>query len=109
MAKIFSVLFQVSSLDQKLDSLVTEGGRNISVGERQLFCMARALLRQVRVVILDEATGSLDNATDRHIQKCLREAFADCTVMIIAHRLENVLGLDKILHMKQGKVDRYLF
>lgn len=56
-------------------------------------------------MVLDEATGSLDNATDRHIQKCLREAFVDCTVMIIAHRLENVLGLDKILHMKQGKVD----
>lgn len=55
-------------------------------------------------MILDEATGSLDNATDRHIQKCLREAFVDCTVMIIAHRLENVLGLDKILHINQGKV-----
>ncbi|VDK77147.1 unnamed protein product [Litomosoides sigmodontis] len=97
----------VSALDQKLDSPVTEGGRNMSVGERQLFCMARALLKQVRIVVLDEATGSLDNATDRCIQECLREAFADCTVMMIVHRLENVFDLDKILYMKEGKVLEY--
>ncbi|VDM49462.1 unnamed protein product [Toxocara canis] len=94
----------VSSLENKLDSNVTEGGRNLSVGERQLMCMARAILRQVRIVVLDEATGSLDVSMDRLVQKCLSEALSDCTVLMIAHRFENVLAMNKLLYMSQAKV-----
>lgn len=71
-------------------------------------CEIINIFRRVRIVVLDEATGSLDNATDRLIQKCMQEAFADCTVIMIAHRLENVLGMDKILYMKQGKVCTFI-
>uniref|UniRef100_A0A0M3HIY6 ABC transporter domain-containing protein n=1 Tax=Ascaris lumbricoides TaxID=6252 RepID=A0A0M3HIY6_ASCLU len=94
----------VSSLENKLEATVTEGGRNLSVGERQLMCMARAILRRVRIVVLDEATGSLDVSMDRFVQKCLKEALADCTVFMIAHRLENVLSMNKLLYMNQAKV-----
>lgn len=60
--------------------------------------------RRVRIVILDEATANLDSVTDHLVQKCLHEAFSECTVLLIAHRLENVLGMEKILFMEQGKV-----
>uniref|UniRef100_F1KQ57 Multidrug resistance-associated protein 5 n=1 Tax=Ascaris suum TaxID=6253 RepID=F1KQ57_ASCSU len=97
----------VSSLENKLEATVTEGGRNLSVGERQLMCMARAILRRVRIVVLDEATGSLDVSMDRLVQKCLKEALADCTVFMIAHRLENVLSMNKLLYMNQAKLIEY--
>ncbi|VDK25256.1 unnamed protein product [Anisakis simplex] len=98
----------ISSLDNKLESNVTEGGRNLSVGERQLLCMARAILRKVRIVVLDEATGSLDNNMDRLLQKCLTEALADCTALIIAHRIESILNMDKLLYMSQAKLNNEL-
>ncbi|TKR81617.1 hypothetical protein L596_015460 [Steinernema carpocapsae] len=94
----------VAGLDGKLDYVIGEGGRNLSVGERQLMCMTRALLTEVKIVVLDEATASLDVATDRLIQKCLKEAFENCTVLLIAHRLENVMGMDKIIFMNHGKM-----
>ncbi|VDD93650.1 unnamed protein product [Enterobius vermicularis] len=97
----------VMALDRKMDSAVEEGGRNFSVGERQLLCMARAILRKAKIVILDEATSSLDSSLDKKIQDCLSEALADSTVILIAHRLENVLRLDKILYMDQAKVLEY--
>lgn len=62
------------------------------------------LSRRVRIVVLDEATGSLDVSMDRLVQKCLKEALADCTVFMIAHRLENVLSMNKLLYMNQAKV-----
>ena len=94
----------ISSLPQQLESEIISSSSGFSVGEKQLFHLARVLLRKSKIIVFDEATGKVDETTDEIIQRVIRDVFRDCTVITIAHRLSTILDCDRIMVLDRGAI-----
>ena len=97
----------VANLENGLDTVTAEYGRNFSLGQRQLLCLARCLLSRSQILLLDEATSHVDYETDSIIQSTIRESFKDCTILAIAHRVQTIIDSDRILVIEDGQVAEY--
>ncbi|KAF8513392.1 hypothetical protein JB92DRAFT_3116459 [Gautieria morchelliformis] len=103
-AGLFSLQESKNASKITLDTPISSGGRNLSVGQRQILALARAIVRRSKLLILDEATSAIDYATDMIIQTALREALSDVTVITVAHRLQTIMDADKIMVLDAGNM-----
>ncbi|XP_053204533.1 ATP-binding cassette sub-family C member 4-like isoform X2 [Panonychus citri] len=97
----------VDEFNGKLEYEIREGGSNFSVGQRQLVCLARALLRNNKILVIDEATANVDYSTDLVIQNTIRTKFSECTTLTIAHRLNTIIDSDRVLVLDAGQVAEF--
>ncbi|TPX36938.1 hypothetical protein SmJEL517_g00979 [Synchytrium microbalum] len=97
----------ITANPDQLEAKVSESGENWSSGQRQLFCLARSMLRRARVIILDEATASVDLQTDEFIQAAIRKDFSECTIITVAHRLNTIIDYDRVLVLDAGNVSEF--
>lgn len=90
--------------EKGLESEIKENGDNLSAGERQLICIAQAILKKNKIVLIDEATANLDISTDREIQRVIKDNFAESTVLTIAHRIDTIMSSDRVIVLHAGQV-----